>query len=957
MYLLNNGMGPGIPISQLPLISNYNLELNGSEQIAIARDNVTYKTDLLDVGNYYYTSLGIDNLAALSGGWQETFITVTNRSFFWDSVYSSVAATSGSWDSVYSTVNELSDFWDGDFCNETVFLSTVSGCKGEPINMSNSSISNVDSITANEIHTLSSFTHYQDILISELSGFEVGGSVEVAEKVTIGSLEKGPETLNVDGNVLVEGGWVSLSSNENSGQAFITTDGTDGGIGFTGTANRLIDNGGDGADLYVDNDGNTATRGNLSVNTDQTVSMVTIKGGDIAIDGNGDNNWGFIGQGTTGTGIGLKGAGASLATESDLYVSQGGKVGIATETPSSLLHLSGGDIRIDSEDGLNRTFISDFGTIELTRDSGSSFIDFKGQLGNDYDSRIIHTTTSELQFRTGGLGGQTTLSLTPDGNAIVDGTISASCGNSDEWCSTTSTVESLSDAWNRSLSVSVSATPPPAYDRQNGDLWFDSSSGDLYMWYIDGTSDQWIDVNALGGSGSAFCDTTLFLNQVSACNGEMFIEGIVNVDGQVDSNADIITRGTGTSTRLLPDGRIEIRKDGAAPVIDFKSSANDYDTRIKSTPSGSLTFNVGGDGSIIADAFTIANDGNVGVGDLNPAHKLSIKDGDIRMSTGGDAGFITQDGTTGGIGFTGNVNRLIDNGGDGADLYVTDVGNSFVRKELNVKQGINCTGSVSISGANLDGSGLILNPISGSIELIDSTGSDNPFIDFKTARGEGHDTRIIQSDNGLKFNTGGDGNTATAVYMRNDGNTDFGIFTTTVAQGDRIRVRGEIAINSDDDGNFGYIGQGSGDGIGLRGFGPSSSTYDLYVDDSGNVGIGEMDPYSKLEVVGDITVTSVDAGGNSGFITNDGTGTGGSINQGIGLCGAAARLVADGGVGPDFYVSDAGDSVARNSLTVQGPAVIVPQSRPSSPVAGTIILNSGTNVFEGFNGSTWVPLS
>ena len=880
-------MGPGIPISQLPLITNYNLELNGSEQIAIARDSVTYKTDLLDVGNYYWTSLGIDNLAALSGGWQETFITVTNRSFFWDSVYSSVAATSGSWDSVYSTVNELSDYWDGDFCNETVFLSTVSGCGGEPINMSDSSLSNINSITANEIHTLSSFTHYQDILISELSGFEVGGSVEVAEKVTIGSLNKGAETLNVDGTVLVENGWISLSGTDNSGEAFITRDGTDGGIGFAGTANKLIENSGVGADLYIDNDGNTATRGNLSVNTDQTISLVTIKGGDIAIDSSSDNNWGFVGQGSAGSGIGFRGAGANISQQMDLYVAQGGKVGIGTETPGSKLTIVDGDIRLDNAANTSRTFVTDFGTIELCRDGGKAYIDFKDQIGEDFDSRIMHLSSNDLEFYTGGNGNtQKSLILTSDGDAIVHGTLSASCGNSEEWCSTTTTVESLSDAWNRSLSVSVSATPPPAYDRQNGDLWFDSSSGDLYMWYVDDTSDQWIDINALGGAGSAYCDTTLFLNQVSACNGEMFIEGDVNVDGIVDSNTSIRAGSGDSDVRLLSEGSIEIKKDGAAPYIDFKSTQNDYDTRIKSTPAGALTFNVGGDGSIIADAFTISNDGNVGIGIFDPITTLHVN-GTIRAQgkisidegTGGNKGFITQIGTSNGIGFLGNSNR------SNADLFVDDGGATFTRGSLTVGGSITGTGNVTLSGGTEPASGFLLNSNAGGIEIIDGAGTDNPYIDFKTSRNEGYDCRIIQNDDGLKFNTGGDGNTSTAVTIASSGRVDIGDFTNTVASSSSLRVLGQIAVNGNDDGNFGFIGQGNNqDGIGLRGFGPASTnSYDLYVRDTGYVGIGTLDPYTKLEVVGQITLTSTVAGGNSGFITNDGTGVGALSSSGIGL--------------------------------------------------------------------------
>ena len=137
--------------------------------------------------------------------------------------------------------------------------------------------------------------------------------------------------------------------------------------------------------MYVNSAGDAVTRGNLSVNTDQTISKVTVKGGDIAIDTNGNNNWGYIGQGPAGSGIGLRGAGASSLTESHLYVAQGGNVGIGTETPSNKLFIKGGTIKITDDPGTSAVSIRDVGTIELAKDGGGALIDFKAALGTDFD--------------------------------------------------------------------------------------------------------------------------------------------------------------------------------------------------------------------------------------------------------------------------------------------------------------------------------------------------------------------------------------------------------------------------------------------------------------------------------------------------------------------------------------------------------------------------------------------
>lgn len=75
--------------------------------------------------------------------------------------------------------------------------------------------------------------------------------------------------------------------------------------------------------------------------------MLEIKGdgvnsfGSIAIDTDGDGNYGFIDQGVNGTGIGLRGAGPQDGTQVCELYAKAGKVGIGTETPQKQLHIVG----------------------------------------------------------------------------------------------------------------------------------------------------------------------------------------------------------------------------------------------------------------------------------------------------------------------------------------------------------------------------------------------------------------------------------------------------------------------------------------------------------------------------------------------------------------------------------------------------------------------------------------
>ena len=49
-------------------------------------------------------------------------------------------------------------------------------------------------------------------------------------------------------------------------------------------------------------------------------------------------------------------------------------------------------------------------------------------------------------------------------------------------------------------SVTVSETAPTSPSA--GDLWFDSGNLNLYVYYNDGNSNQWVQTNPTGGGGS-----------------------------------------------------------------------------------------------------------------------------------------------------------------------------------------------------------------------------------------------------------------------------------------------------------------------------------------------------------------------------------------------------------------------------------------------------------------------
>jgi hypothetical protein len=177
---------------------------------------------------------------------------------------------------------------------------------------------------------------------------------------------------------------------------------------------------------------------------------------------------------------------------------------------------------------------------------------------------------------------------------------------------------------------------------------------------------------------------------------------------------------------------------------------------------------------------------------------------------------------------------------------------------------------------------------SGSIEIRHSSG---PFIDFKNAN-EDRDCRIFQDSDGLGFQVGGSSAVATKMELTSDGKVQIkGQISNGDAQLQLISDSGSdtsiLAFGDNDDSDIGGIRYDHSDNS-MR-FATSTSEQ-VRIDSTGNVGIGATSPDGNLHVVG--------ATGDKGriFLCDRDNGTGQADSVAIVKDGVNASVVnRDGG--------------------------------------------------------------
>lgn len=143
-----------------------------------------------------------------------------------------------------------------------------------------------------------------------------------------------------------------------------------------------------------------------------------------------------------------------------------------------------------------------------------------------------------------------------------------------------------------SNSVAVNSTPPP--NPKDGDLWWDTDDANMYIFYDDGTTSQWVAAvslavqslsadYAVSSSYSDFAATASYIDIVGDGIQVNYSDSQIQLTGSAFTQFPY-TGSAGVSGSIVVDGPIYSNKEVEAQAIVLKNGTTDY----RFIPSASL---------------------------------------------------------------------------------------------------------------------------------------------------------------------------------------------------------------------------------------------------------------------------------------------------------------------------------------------------------------------------------
>tara|TARA_R100001463_G_scaffold2299_11_gene9842 strand:+ start:9975 stop:12029 length:2055 start_codon:yes stop_codon:yes gene_type:complete len=346
---------------------------------------------------------------------------------------------------------------------------------------------------------------------------------------------------------------------------------------------------------------------------------------------------------------------------------------------------------------------------------------------------IVDSNKDITGFRNGTLTGiLDAVNFKVNGAQGSDGQVLTSTGSGVAW----------EDSAGGGASVTIADSAPGSPSA--GNLWFESDTGKTFIYYGDGSSNQWVEV---GASSAAAAGAT---GQIQYASSGAFAS---SANFTWDESADSLIIAGGDME--LPVGQgLKFNRSGTASDVLFKETASSTtyatadDVVLRNPNASDIVFQTNGSNSRMA----ILSDGKVGINNIAPARLLQVTEGDsgvtpsashhVVIESDDDMGLLIASGTTkngyirfgdsgssssGGFNYDHNDNSLKIRANGSDYLHLGSSGKFYINNSAAITPGAGWDGHFTIDGPSysggiaLDDTGMWVGHNSGSRTLMFAT--------------------------------------------------------------------------------------------------------------------------------------------------------------------------------------------------------------------------------------------